>query len=273
MIGTPLDHVETPRLLNPVFRNGGHRLEVVRVEVAESGLAEFVQAARADHMLAGLVVTTPLKRAIRAHLDRESPIVALTGAANCVRADEGVWTGVNFDGYGFAEALAALPNARAVRSALIVGCGGAGSAIAASLVAGPVASLSLCDADLQKALDLRSQLARFTPLATVTCVAEPAGRFDLIVNASPLGLAPGDPSPIPAATVAAAEIVADIVTVEATALKQLAAGHRKPLLTGRAMVEGQIPLMRRFFTTHAGHEADVLREPQETREGTGARER
>ena len=68
----------------------------------------------------------------------------------------------------------------------------------------------------------------------------------------------GDPSPIPEATVAAAAVVADIVTVEDTALKRMAARLGKPILAGQAMVAGQAGLLRKFILGNARSEGDLF---------------
>ncbi len=96
------------------------------------------------------------------------------------------------------------------------------------------------------------------PGSDVEVIAAPAGRFGLVVNASPAGMHRGDPSPIPEETVAAAAIVADIVTAAGTELKRMAAAHGRPVVTGDAMVLGQAALLRRFFVSDAASEQEVL---------------
>jgi shikimate dehydrogenase len=258
MIGTPLDHVRSPGILNPMFRAAGDDVEVVTRGMGPGDLAAYVEKTRGSGAVIGLIVTTPLKQAITAHLDRKTGLVAFLGASNCVRCDGAAWIGANFDGHGFVAALAEVASDLSGRHVLIVGCGGAGSAIAASLVQAADIGLSIFDVDQAKAADFAKRLASFAPSSTATAIAAPVGAFDIVINASPAGMNRGDAAPIPEETVAAAAIVADIVTVAETRLKHRAAALGKPIVTGEAMVLGQAALLRRFFLSDAGSERDVL---------------
>jgi shikimate dehydrogenase len=79
-----------------------------------------------------------------------------------------------------------------------------------------------------------------------------------VINASPLGMNFNDPLPVPKETVARAAIIADIVALEDTQLKQLARSLHKRLVTGEAMVRGQAALLHRFLLSRAASERDVL---------------
>ncbi|MCB1485836.1 MAG: hypothetical protein KDJ88_00090 [Bauldia sp.] len=260
MIGTPLDHVRSPDLLNRSFRDRGEAITMTRRELAPGDLAGWVAEVRQDREAIGAVVTTPLKQAVLAHLDEQTPLVTLLGACNCIRFGDDGWVGANFDGFGFVAAHAAV-DATGLdgKRVLLVGCGGAGSAIAASLVQEAEIALTLCDIDHDRAAAFARRLAAFAPAARIETTPIPAGAFDLVINASTAGMHPGDPSPIPAETVAAATTVADIVTVEDTALKRTAAELGKRLVVGDAMVAGQISLFRRFLLGAARTERDALK--------------
>lgn len=259
MIGTPLDHARSPDLLNRSFRDRGEAITVVRRELAPDDLAAYVAGVRQDREAIGAIVTTPLKQAVLAHLDQQSALVSLLGACNCIRFGEDGWVGVNFDGFGFLAAHAAIDGSgMGGKRVLLVGCGGAGSAIAASLVEEADIALTLCDIDHDRAAAFARRLVAFAPTGRIQTTLAPTGAFDLVINASTVGMHPGDPSPIPAETVASAGIVADIVTVPDTALKRLAADLNKPVLIGDAMVAGQIALFRRFLLGDARTERDAL---------------
>ncbi len=259
MLGTPLDNARSPDLLNRIFQERGEAVEVVKRETGPGDLPAYVDAARRDPAVIGAIVTTPLKQPMTRYLAGRTPLVSLLGATNCVRYGADGWVGANFDGHGFLAALEDLGfGETAGRRALLVGCGGAGSAIAASLAEGTRLSLALCDADPGRAADLVRRLGGFAPATTAEAVASPDGAFDLVINASPVGMHPGDPSPIPADTLAAAGTVADIVTAPDTALKRAAPRLGKPLLTGEAMVAGQARLLRRFLLGTMRTEAETV---------------
>lgn len=259
MIGSPLDHVRSPDLLNAMFRARGEDVEVIIHELRQDYLAAYAADVATDASMIGLVVTTPLKQAVTEYLADRTALVSLLGACNCVRFDKNGWLGANFDGLGFLAALAGVGGERVNgMRVLLVGCGGAGGAIAASLLQSAHIALALRDVDGGKALGLSLRLAEFAPDCEIGTIDAPDGVFDLVINASPVGMGEGDPSPIPEATVASAAIVADIVTVPNSALKLMAATLEKPVLTGDAMVAGQAGLLRGFLLGSARSESDVV---------------
>ncbi len=259
MIGTPLDHVRSPGILNPMFRAAGEAVEVVTREVNSAALSAYVDATRGDADVLGLLVTTPLKQAILPFVDRLSELADFIGAVNCVRFDGGSWFGANVDGFGFDAALAAAGADAAGKRVLLCGCGGAGTAIAASLMTATGIALSLYDIDRRRAEDLAARLASFAPRATVEALAEPVGRFDIVINASTVGMAADDPSPLPEEIVAGAEIVADIVTMPDTRLKEQARRHGRQLVVGDAMVAAQAELFLSFFLSDTESERELIK--------------
>jgi shikimate dehydrogenase len=261
LIGTPLDHARSPDLVNALLRARGETVTVVRTDLGPDGLSAYVATVRTDPAVIGAIVTTPLKQAMVPHLATGTALVSFLGATNCVRYDEDGWIGANFDGHGFVAALSDLGIlAIAGCRGLLVGCGGAGSAIAASLAEAGATAIALYDVDREKAVDLALRLSRFAPHCRVEVVDRPAGRFDLVVNASPVGMAEGDRSPVDAGTLSAATVVADIVTNPATEMKRIAGTLGRPLLTGEAMVAGQARLLRRFLLGTPRNETDTVDE-------------
>jgi shikimate dehydrogenase len=258
-IGVPLSHAQTPGILNPVLEEAKEDLRVVCRETEERDLAAYFAAARRDRDIVGLVVTTPLKRAICAYIDQATELVRLTGSSNCVRFDEGATIGANFDGFGLALAMIEAGLSPAAKTILLCGCGGAGAAIAASLVTFSGVKLSIYDPERAETSEFVQRLRTFAPGATVNSVEEPAGTFDTVINASPVGMNEDDPVAIPADLVEQAGAVVDIVAAPTTRLRELAFARRKIVVAGHAMVRAQSQLLRRFICSRTASEADTIR--------------
>ena len=259
-IGAPLTHARTPTILNPILEAEKADLRVVCRETDERQLPAYFAAVRQDQDVIGLVVTTPLKRAIRAHLDQRTDLVRLTGSSNCVRFDEGVAIGANFDGVGLALAMLQAGLSPTGRTILLCGCGGAGAAIACALAAFEGVSLSIHDPEQATTADFVRRLRAFAPAALVAAVAQPSGAFDILINASPVGMEPDDPLAIPGPLVERASAVVDIVAAPATRLRSLALAQGKTVVAGQAMVRAQALLLRRFLCSRAMSEAETMRD-------------
>jgi len=259
MIGSPVGHVRSPALLNALFQEAGDDAEVVTEEVDEHRLEARVAGYRRDPRLIGLIVTTPLKQAICRYVVRRTELVDLLGAANCIRCDEGRWIAANFDGHGLIGALGEAGIGVAGQSVLIVGCGGAGSAIAVSFARAGAAPLTLHDVDAARACALAARLGGEAAAAHARA-GSPAGAFGIVVNASHVGMRRGDPSPVPREVVEAADVVVDIVIApEDSRLKRDALAAGKIFVDGYAMVAGQARALRRFLLSDARSEGDAVR--------------
>jgi shikimate dehydrogenase len=106
----------------------------------------------------------PHKVATVALLDEITPTVAVAGSCNAVRLDEtGRLIGDMFDGEGFVRGIERKGRKLSEANALVIGSGGVGSAIVASLAKGKVAKLGVCDVDHGKAQALAGRLTKHYP--------------------------------------------------------------------------------------------------------------
>ena len=255
MIGSPLAHVLTPALLNARLAADGLGLRVTPREIGVSDLAAYVAAARGAEEVRGLVVTTPLKEAVCGHLDRKTALVELIGSCNCIRADGGSWIGANFDGFGFARALADAGVVLKGKRVLLMGCGGAGKAIAERVAGEGAAALLIADPMAGRAAAFAYRLG-----SKIAAAAEiPSGDIDIVVNASPLGMQPDDPSPVSPEVVGRCSIVVDIVVAADSRLRRIARERGKRVIEGEAMVRSQVDLFRSFMLSGATSEAAAMR--------------
>ena len=126
-------------------------------------------------------------------VDRILPTAQKIGAVNAVRRDaDGQWSGDMFDGRGMVRAIAAGGRAVAGRNVMLIGAGGAGSAIACALAEAGVAAITLCEIDARKAWALVARLAAIAPDCTLRVGPATTDGIDLLVNASPVGMKPDD---------------------------------------------------------------------------------
>lgn len=216
ILGDPVEQVLAPETFNPLFARFGHDAVLVPVQVAPENLHAFVKTAFLAKNIKGMWVTIPHKVPVMDVLDSCSELARLAGAVNAIRRNtNGTLEGGLFDGEGFVNSLNYFNIAFAGKKVLILGAGGAAAAIGASLVSGgqAVSELAFYDPTPHKASDVIARLK--TTQASTTSLREalsndPAG-FDLVVNASPLGLHPTDPLPCDVARLAPHAALVDIV--------------------------------------------------------------
>jgi shikimate dehydrogenase len=160
----------------------------------------------------GALVTMPHKMIAIELADEVSPTARIAGAANVLRKrDDGSLVADMFDGEGFVRGVLRKGRELAQTSALIIGAGGVGSAIAASLAAAGVTRMGLVDAMGGAAESLGGRLSEHYPDLTVrTGSADPTG-YDLVVNATPLGMNDGDPLPIDTNLLSSTTFVGEVV--------------------------------------------------------------
>lgn len=164
----------------------------------------------------GLNVTHPVKQVMVPLVDRLSPQVEAIGALNTVLIRDGVTTGHNTDVSGFSEALrSGLPEA-SLDSVVLLGAGGAGTAVAHALSGLGVEELYVVDHDVSRAEQVVASLARAGSGSTVHAL-EAAGLPERmkeasgLVNATPVGMAAHPGIPVDAAVLHDGHWVVDIV--------------------------------------------------------------
>jgi shikimate dehydrogenase len=153
-----------------------------------------------------------------------------------------------FDGEGFVRGVARKGRRIAGARVLVVGCGGVGSAIAASFAAAGAGALALFDANPDSAAALAARLrAHYPALAVTTGSKDPAGR-DIAVNATPLGMKDGDPLPLDVGRLDRATLVGEVVMKqELTPLLRAAQAKGCAIQVGTDMLFEQIPAYLEFF--------------------------
>ena len=153
-----------------------------------------------------------------------------------------------FDGEGFVRGVLKKGRAVAGAKALVFGCGGVGSAIAASMAKAGAAGLGLYDASRQATDGLAKRLkAHYPNLAVSVGSPDPLG-YDIVVNASPLGMKKDDPLPMDVDRIAASAFVGEVVMQEEiTPFLAAVRARGCDYQVGTDMLFEQIPAYLEFF--------------------------
>ena len=244
IVGDPIGQTKSPAGLTHEFAARGIDAVCIPMQVAIADLDGFMAAAKRVRNIDGIVVTVPHKLAATRHCDVLSERSRALAAVNAMRREpDGRWSGDMTDGIALVAALRAAGREPKGRTALVVGTGGAGSAVVLAL-AEAGARVAVHDIDAARRDDLVRRLAAWT---IAVGSADPAGH-DLVVNATPLGMAPGDPLPVDPARIAPGAVVADLVTKPAVTPLLAAARERgAQIVTGEDMFAPQAGILADFL--------------------------
>jgi shikimate dehydrogenase len=247
-IGYPTHTFKAPMIYNPYFESAGVDAVVVPMGCQAEHYPAFLKSVFTLTNIRGALITMPHKVTTVALLDAATPTVKIAGSCNAVRRKDGWLQGDLFDGEGFVRGLRRKGFEAEGARALVVGCGGVGSAIAASLAAAGVAALSLFDAQPASATGLRERLiAHYRRLEVKTGSKDPAGH-DLVVNATPLGMNDGDPLPLDVSRLSPKTFVGEVVMKqEMTAFLRAVQARGCRFQVGTDMLFEQIPAYLEFF--------------------------
>jgi shikimate dehydrogenase len=248
-IGFPTRSFKAPMIYNPYFEHAGIDAVVVPMGCEAANFPAFLKAVFALTNIGGALITMPHKVSVVELLDEVSPTVRIAGSCNAVRrAADGRLQGEMFDGEGFVRGLARKGCTIKGAKALVVGSGGVGCAIAASLAAAGTTSLGLFDVRDETARALKERLMRHYPrLAVTTGSNDPAG-YDIVVNATPMGMNAGDALPMDVARIAPTAFVGEVVMKqETTAFLEAAKARGCRYQVGTDMLLEQIPAYLEYF--------------------------
>ncbi len=248
-IGFPTETFKAPMICNPYFRKHGINAVVVPMGCKAEDYTAFLKLLCRLSNIHGALVTMPHKVVTTAHLDQASLSVKVAGACNAVRVEsDGRLTGDIFDGEGFVRGVQRRGRTLTGATVLVAGCGGVGSAIAASLAKAGVARLALFDAFPPAMNGLAERLRTHYPkLKIETGSADPAG-FDMVVNATPLGMKLDDPLPMDVDRIAPRTFVGEVVMKqEITPFLAAVRARGCEFLVGTDMLFEQIPAYLEFF--------------------------
>jgi len=248
-IGFPTFALKAPKIYSPWFESMGINAIVMPMGCQAADYPDFLRAVFKLVNIRGALITMPHKVTTVALLDEVLPTAAIAGSCNAVRRlPDGRLQGDMFDGEGFVRGLKRKGFEPKGRRTLVVGAGGVGCAIAASLAAAGVLEMDLFDMNIEAATGLAQRLVQHYPNMTVrTGSNDPAG-YELLVNATPMGMNDDDPLPVDMARVDPSTFVGEVVMKSAMAAFLKAAQARGcRIQMGSDMLFEQIPAYLEFF--------------------------
>jgi shikimate dehydrogenase len=248
-LGYPTESFKAPMIYNPWFEMKGIEAVVVPIGLEPQNYPDVLKSLFRTTNVHGALVTMPHK-VTTMHLVNETTTTAkIAGACNAVlRRTDGSLLGDMFDGAGFVRGVGRKGKRVAGARALVVGCGGVGSAIAASLAAAELSAIGLFDPATAAAEALADRLRRHYPKLDISTGSNDPFGYDIVVNATPLGMKPGDPLPVDVSRIAPSTFVGEVVMKEEFTLLLRAAMEKGcTVQVGTDMLFEMIPAYLEFF--------------------------
>ena len=258
-LGYPTETFKAPMIYNPWFAKHAVDAVVVPMGVKAEDYPSTLRALFRLTNIRGALITMPHKVSTVGLVDEVSIAVRIAGSCNAVlKRPDGTLLADIFDGLGFVRGLGRKGFKCAGARCLVIGNGGVGSAIAASLGAAGVGEISLFDVNTAVAERLAARLRQHYPKIEVRIASNDPAGYDLIVNATPLGMNPGDALPVDPARLSPSTFVGEVVMkTEITPLLHAARERGCPFQVGADMLYEMIPAYLEFFGFGAATSAEL----------------
>ena len=260
-IGFPTHTFKSPMIYNPYFASTGINAVVVPMGCQTSDYPVFLKSVFSLTNICGALITMPHKVVTVGMLDEVTATVRVAGACNAVKKlADGRLVGDMFDGAGFVRGVQRKGFDLTGKRVLVVGSGGVGCAIAASLAGAGIAAISLFDVNTASAEALGQRLKQNYPQIDVRTGSNDPADHDLVVNATPMGMNEGDALPMDVSRISPDAFVGEVVMkTEMTAFLQAAKNRGCRVQVGSDMLFEQIPAYLEYFDLPTTT-ADVLRD-------------
>jgi shikimate dehydrogenase len=248
-LGYPTESFKAPMIYNPYFEKYDIDAVVVPMGSRPEDFVQFFKLVFKLSNIHGALITMPHKVTTIPLLDEVSATAKVAGACNAVRLDlGGKLVGDMFDGEGFVRGILRKNRKLSGARVLVVGSGGVGSAIVASMAKAGVAELALFDAHTPSMNGLANRLRTHYPALKLEVGSKDPAGFDVVVNATPLGMKDGDPLPMDIDRIAPSTFVGEVVMKqEITPFLAAAKSRGCQIQIGTDMLFEQIPAYLEFF--------------------------
>lgn len=248
-IGFPTETFKSPMIYNPYFEDRGIDTIVVPMGVKPEDYAAFLHSIFRLTNISGALITMPHKVTTVGLLDEVTTTVKIAGACNAVkRREDGKLVGDMFDGEGFVRGVLRKGKTLKGARAYVLGSGGVGSAIVASLAAAGVSKLGVKDFNPASAEALAARIKTHYPQIEVVSNSDDLTGYDLVVNATPIGMKDTDPLPFDMAKISGDMFIGEVVMKhEHTPFLTAALAKGCAIQLGTDMLFEQIPAYLEFF--------------------------
>ena len=248
-IGFPTDSFTAPKILNPCFKLLNTDLIVIPMACKKGNLNNLIMGLTNLENFFGALITMPHKQAILSHLNYKSPLVEQSESCNIVKLNKSRETiGEIFDGIGVFKAICQKNVFPRNKSILLIGAGGVGFAIAFYLGAKGISKLAIFDLNRSKSSKLCAKIRKTFPNLEVDVWNSQEAGWDIVINATPLGMNRADNLPVATRFLNSVEIVIDLVlSTTDTYLVKIAKKNRSKVVSGNDILIAQIPEMLDFF--------------------------
>jgi shikimate dehydrogenase len=248
-LGFPTESFKAPMIYNPYFEKYKIDAVVVPMGCKAEDYPAFLKLVFKLSNIHGALVTMPHKIATIPLLDEVMTTARVAGSCNAIRLGTGgTLVGDMFDGEGFVRGVLRKGQMLEGARVLVVGCGGVGSAIVASMAKASVAELALFDAHSATMNSLAGRLRAYYPALKIEVGSKDPAGFDVIVNATPLGMKEKDPLPMDVTRISPSAFVGEVVMKqEITPFLAAARARGCKIQVGTDMLFEQIPAYLEFF--------------------------
>ena len=212
IIGDPIAQVKSPAGVTKALLENGRNALVIPIHVTPADLELFIQGISLAKNVDGIIVTVPHKFSAYKYCGTATDRAHFLGAVNVMRRNpDGGWHGDMVDGPAFVGGIRNAGCKTEGQRTLLIGAGGAGSAIALALLEAGVSELAIHDEDAARRDSLVERLrTRYKEKVRVGS-SDPTG-FTLVANATPVGMREGDPYPVQVEKFTPGMFVGDVIT-------------------------------------------------------------
>lgn len=219
VLGHPIGHTLSPIMHNASIKALGldGQYEYSKLDVPPGELMARLAQLPAEGY-AGVNLTIPLKEVAFQGLEKLADSARILGAVNTVEFTANGMIGHNTDGYGFLKALEeAFGKATEGDHVFVLGCGGAGRAVALMAALNGAKALTLADVDAVRVANLTAEIKLIAPQVEIFQTLEKSQQIsacreaDLVIQASPVGMKKDDPSLLPPEAFRAGQRAFDLI--------------------------------------------------------------